>query len=1158
MKKNYEKKDPIDHIHLRPDMYVGSTTLKEKDEYVCLPINGILKIVNRKIETSPAILRIFVEILSNAVDNVSAKCTSIKVEIDKETGLTSVWNDGEHIPIEMNEKEKMYNHTLIFGNLLTGSNYDDTINRTVSGKNGVGAKVCNVFSLMFQVEGYDPDHKRRFHQVWKNNMKEPSEVSIEENIDDKSAGGGGYTKVSYIPDFVRFGLKGYTDDLIALYTKYIVDAAMLTKKKVYLNGELLDVTNLLQYSKLYEKEKDQEEEEDEEEEEKKKEEILMVKTNDSEVILTVSDSGEHECISFINGICTKLAGVHVDVWSEVLFRPLIDKLNSKKDKPQINIKEIKQFFRLFVNCVVPNPEFSSQEKEKLENPKPTDCKVKPSELNKINKWSVMSDIEDILKSKEMIVLKKSEKKKKGYVKIDGYDPANLCGGKKSTECSLILCEGLSAKTYAVAGIQKGVYDKKGRDYMGVLSLTGKCLNVRNSNPTTIAKNKVITNLIQALGLQYSLNYKDEKNFETLNYGRVILLTDSDVDGIHISGLIMNFFHNLFPSLLDREIPFLVSMQTPIVRVFQKGGDLLFYDENRFKAYASSQTKNFKSKYYKGLGTTKSEDVPDTFGEKMVEYITDEKVSITINKVFHKNHTDDRKKWIEAYDPINCMSLDDCGKVTKMNMSEFLNNEVVKFSLSDCGRSIPNLFDGFKESQRKVFYAMKKKNLTYNKASLKVAQLGGYVAEHTNYHHGEQNLFETIIKMASEYPGSNNIPLLYRDGQFATRLNNEDAASPRYIYTKFESITPYIFREEDDILLDYVEDDGEVVEPKFYVPILPMILVNGCMGIGTGWSCNVPCFNPLDLIESIKVWLDNDGEILSFDESGNVLTSLLPELIPWYRGFEGEIKRHTDSNRFITYGVIKSVVDNSKKKKTKENKVTVTELPIGLWTDKFKDMCEDLLTDKKIKSLSNYSTQKKVNFIVTEADDGINLNLNTLKLHSTLSTTNMVLFNEKNHLKKYSVDEIINDFCYLRFQLYEKRKSKILDVLNVNFKHISNKVRFIMEIIEEKFDIMNVAEQDIIKKLIDDGYDRELKDNGGGEEEDEEQETNYKGFEYLLRLNVRNFTSEKVENLKKELASIQDHLKQIEGTDAKTMWLNDIKEFETEYAKWLKVMSKNNV
>jgi DNA topoisomerase-2 len=1153
MKKTYEKKDPIEHILLRPDMYVGSTSLKERDEYVCLETpSGGFKIVKKKIQASAAIIRIFIEILSNAVDNVNERCSTIKVDIDK-SGMTSVWNDGDHIPIEMNEKEKMYNHTLIFGNLLTGSNYDDTISRTVSGKNGVGAKVCNVFSTIFTVEGYDPINSKTFSQTWENNMKTAGEAIVHEKKK-----GTAYTKVTYIPDFKRFGLECYSEDLIALYTKYVMDAAMLTKKKVWLNGKLLQVKNLIEYSKLYAEEKEREKEEENDEDAKstdsssKKNEILSIVSPGNEIVLMPCETGEHECISFVNGICTKMGGIHVDTWSETIFRPVVDKLNTKKDKPQINIKEVKQFFRLFVNCVLPNPEFSSQEKEKLENPKPTDAKVKPSDITKIMKWSVISDIEDIIKSKEISVMKKSEKKKKGFVKIDGYDPANLCGGKKSTECCLIICEGLSAKTYAVAGIQKGVYGKVGRDYMGILSLTGKCLNVRNSNPTIIAKNKVITNLIQALNLQYSLDYMVQSNFDTLNYGRVILLTDSDVDGIHISGLIMNFFHSLFPSLLEREPSYLVSMATPIVRVFNKGGDLLFYDENRFKLYASEQTKNFKSKYYKGLGTTKSEDVPDTFGEKMVEYVSDDKLNVTINKVFHKNFTNERKKWIEAYRPANSMSLDDCGSITKMNMSRFLNDEVVKFSLNDCARSIPNLFDGFKESQRKVFYAMKKKNLTYNKTSLKVAQLGGYVAEHTNYHHGEQNLFETIIKMASEYPGSNNIPLLYRDGQFTTRLNNEDAASPRYIYTKFESITPFIFRDEDDILLEYLEDDGDTVEPKFYVPIIPMILVNGCIGIATGWSSFIPCFNPLDLIRCIKIWLENNGNIfIKDDDDTSSFCSLLPELTPYYRGFLGEIKKVED-NKFVSYGVVEPIKSDKRKK---ENKVAVVELPVGLWTDKFKEYCEELLEEKKIKALANYSTQKKVNFVITEAEDGINLTINTLKLQSNLQTTNMVLFDENNNIKKYSVDEIIDSFCRMRYELYNKRKAKILEVLNEDMKILSNKVRFIMEIIEENFDIMNVPESVIVKKLIDDGYARLNKEEGGSEEEGEEQQTSSKGFEYLLKLNVRSFTAEKVSILTKELFSIRKHIEETLKTDAKTMWLSDLNDFEREYTKWFKYISK---
>jgi len=320
----------------------------------------------------------------------------------------------------------------------------------------------------------------------------------------------GFTKVTYFPDFKQFDLEEYSDDIINLYTKYVIDAAMLTKIKVYLNEELIPVNSLETYSELYDTSID---------------EKLFIKNKNSEVLICPANINEFQHISFVNGTYTRLGGVHVDAWSEVIFRPLVEKFN-KKDKPQVNIKDIKQFFRIFVVATIPNPEFSSQDKEKLEAPK-INPDVKQTDINKILKWSVIEDINDIIKMKEMVVLKKTEKKKKGYTKIEGLDPANNAGGKLGYQCSLILCEGLSAKTYAVAGIQKGVYDKAGRDWYGILSLRGKCLNVRNSIPTTIAKNKVITDLIQTLNLRHDLDYTEDKNYKTLSYGKIIFLTDAD-------------------------------------------------------------------------------------------------------------------------------------------------------------------------------------------------------------------------------------------------------------------------------------------------------------------------------------------------------------------------------------------------------------------------------------------------------------------------------------------------------------------------------------------------------------------------------------------------------------------------------------------------------
>ena len=1106
--KTYVKKDPIEHIKDRPDMYVGSILLKDMDENIA---DDDFHIRKKTIKISAGLIRIFVEILSNAIDNVERSkagdqvCTTIKISINSITGETSVFNDGEIIPIEINDVEKMYNHTLIFGNLLTGSNYDDTEERLVSGRNGLGAKLSNVFSKSFMVEGNDPVSKKKIVQKWSDNMTKADDPILTKNDSNK-----GYTKITYIPDFKLFQLEGYTDDIIGLYLKYIVDASMLSKVKMFFNDRLVPVNNLLSYSKLYFENK----------EENTEQEYLYIKNKDSEVVLVSSSSfTEFQSISFVNGINTKVGGVHVDSWTEVIFRPLVEKFNKKKDKPQISIKDVKQFFWLFVNCSVPNPVFSNQEKEKLEAPKLRDLNMKITDLNKIMKWKVMNDIDEIIKSKELMVLKKSEAKKKGYNKIEGYDPANLSGSKKSFECSLIICEGLSAKTYAICGMDKGVYGKQGRDYFGCLPLRGKVLNVRNVTIATISKNVVIKDIIQALGLQFDLDYNDETNFKSLNYGKVILLTDADVDGLHIEGLILNMFHVLFPTILEREEPFLVSMKTPIVRIFKKDGDILFYDENKFNKFVANQDgASFKSKYYKGLGTTKSEDVPDTFGEKMVQYKREEGLSTMMNKVFHKNFTDDRKQWLEVYDKQNSslISLDDSGKFTDMSISSFLNNEVIKFSHRDCARSIPNLFDGLKESQRKVLFAVKKRNLTFNKSSLKVAQLGGYVAETTNYHHGEQNLFQTIIKMANEFPGSNNIPLLYRDGQFGSRLHGgNDSASPRYIFTKMETLTPFIFREEDDLLLEKNFDDGDEVEPKFYVPIIPMILVNGCQGIGTGWSCNIPCYNPLDIIKQIKNWLDNKQ---------------VEDLVPWYRGFKGEIKKIEDK-KFITYGVIE---DDKKKKTTK-----VVELPVGMWTEKFKDFCEDLLIQKKIKKLQNFSTPYQANLLLTESEDGLLMNLNNLKLFTYLYTTNMVLFNGKEQLKKYSVIEIIETFCQKRIELYVTRKQSILKLYEQELNILQNQSRFIQMIIDNELNVMNVEEKIIISQLEEKGFDK--KEDGT--------------YTYLLRMVVRSFTKNKVIEMENSIRKIEQKFELLLNIPEKDLWINELNEFEIEYMKWLKSMDK---
>jgi len=1124
-KNKYLKKKPIEHCLLRPDMYVGSTRLRTLNEYVAWKDNGgDYRIVWKSIRSSPAILRIFIEALSNAIDNVERSrktqtpSTKIKITIDPETGETSIWNDGDVVPVEMHQEEDCYNHTLIFGQLLTGSSYNDEEERMIAGRNGLGIKLCNIFSSSFQVKGYDPSSNKLFTQTWTNNMRTASKPKI-----TTSRLVRGYTQVTWTPDFKRLGLKKYTKDIIHLYTRHVLDAAMLSNVSVYLNGEMIPVKSLSHYAGLYDSPTS---------------ERLLIKNKESTILVT--SSTKPQVVSFVNGVYTRLGGQHVDAWSEAIFRPIVDKFNKKGKKsktksPKINITDVRQFFRLFIVANVSRPEFDGQEKNKLESPA-INATVKKSHICAICKWSVMDRIEDIIRAKEMVVLRKAERKKKN-VKIDGLDPANNAGGKQSSLCSLFICEGLSAKTYVVAGIETGVYGKSGRDWFGVLPVTGKVLNVRNATPTSIAANKVIVSLIQTLGISHGLDYRLEKNFKTLRYGRVIVVADADVDGIHIEGLIMNLVHTLFPTLLERKKPYIVSMKTPIARVFRRGRskDLLFYDERRFNKYLASATSKVNAKYYKGLGTTREEDVPDTFGLKMVEFSNDDKANGNMNKVFHKKYADARKQWLGGYNPDTyAFSLDDQGNTCTMTISNFLNGEMIKFSHADCARSIPSGIDGLKESQRKILYAVRKRKLNFSGKSLKVAQLSGYTAEHSNYHHGEQNLQDTIVGMASGFQGTNNIPLLYPDGGFGTRLEGgKDAASARYIFTKKEALTDYIFRSEDDPILTLVNDDGDLVQPEHYIPIIPMILVNGCTaGIGTGWSCTVPCFNPLAIINSIRVWIDNDGEVMLEEPDTGEICCLLPELVPWYRSFKGEITASGD-NRFKTEGIL---VRGSKR-----NTVEVTELPIGMWTNKFKEYCEDLTLDKKLKAIKNYSSTQDVHFILTESPDGIICNKSNMKLHTYLYTSNMVLFTEKNQLKKFDTQqEIIDNFCVVRLEYYHLRKKHQVKALEQTLRILGNKERFITEVIKKTLRVMEQDETATIKQLDSRGYDKDPRDQT---------------YSYLLRLPIRTFTTDKVKDLKNDIAVLRKDLSTLHKTKVEKIWLRELKELEKEYNKWLKVMEK---
>lgn len=245
----------------------------------------------------------------------------------------------------------------------------------------------------------------------------------------------------------------------------------------------------------------------------------------------------------------------------------------------------------------------------------------------------------------------------------------------------------------------------------------------------------------------------------------------------------------------------------------------------------------------------------------------------IEMAFAKNKVEERKKWLNRVEKDTFLNYRDAQKYG-VNYSDFINRELVLFSQYDNVRSIPHLLDGFKPSQRKVLYACFKKKL---KNEIKVAQLAGYIGEHSAYHHGDMSLNGTIIGMAQSYCGSNNVNLLFPGGQFGTRrMGGKDHASARYIFTRLEKIARTIFHPDDDALLTYLNDDGLSIEPEYYMPVIPMVLVNGSDGIGTGWSTTIQNHDPREIIANIRKMINGEEP---------------EEMHPHFDGYTGEVRYH---------------------------------------------------------------------------------------------------------------------------------------------------------------------------------------------------------------------------------------------------------------------------
>jgi DNA topoisomerase-2 len=1119
----YQQKTDKQHILDNPDTYIGSVEKVDSEQWILSESND--KIIEKNISYIPALFKLFDEGIVNCRDHVIRMQQAVTsnhenvlpvsyIDISvQDDGTIVMTNDGNGIDVAQHPEYKVWIPELIFGHLRTSTNYDKTEKKIVGGKNGFGFKLVLIWSTYGSVETVDHVRGLKYFQEFSNNLDTIGKPSVTKCKTKP------YTKIVFKPDYARLGIDGLSPDMIALLKKRVYDISAVTDKslKVKYNSQIVPVKNFQQYIDLYIGAKG---------------DAARVYEEEGprwEYAVALSPNHEFIQVSFVNGIHTAKGGKHVEYILNQITRKLIAFIEKKK-KVTVNPNSIKEQLILFIRCDIENPAFDSQTKDFMNTPSSkfgSSCNVSDKFIEKVAKLGVMDAACAINEVKESKAAKKTDGTKSKNIRgIPKLIDANWAGTDKSNQCMIILCEGDSAKAGIVSGLSS-----EDRNTIGVYPLKGKLLNVRGESIKKISENKEISEIKKILGLETGATYSSIEDVnKKLRYGKVLFMTDQDLDGSHIKGLGINLFHSEWPSLA--QIPgFIGFMNTPILKARKGSQELIFYNDGEYETWKEENESNgWKIKYYKGLGTSTGKEFREYFEKKKIIGFNWMGTSSNeaIDMVFNKKRADDRKDWLETYDRTNHLDTNE----EVVSYDDFIGREFIHFSKYDCDRSIPNLMDGHKTSQRKIFFSALKKGLTNE---IKVAQFSGYVSEHSGYHHGEASLNAAIVGMAQNFVGSNNINLFMPNGQFGTRLQGgKDSASERYIFTQLSKISRKIFVESDDHILSYLDDDGQPVEPVYYAPIIPMVLVNGCKGIGTGFSTEIMCYNPMEIIVYLKAKLQGDEALLS------------KEFTPYYDGFTGQTLK-VDEHKFMFKGIYKKVgVD----------KIQVTELPVGFWTDDFKEHLESLTETtgkdgKKIvpivKDYDDMSKDTTVDFTITLTkgkleelesnvlDNGCNELEKTFKLVTSGSLKNMHLFDADEQLKKYdSVSSIIDDYFVKRLKMYKERKDYLVEAISSELLLLSNKAKYIKENLEGTIDLRRKKKEEVTEMLTAKGYD--IMDDD-------------KDYKYLTRMPMDSVTEENVTKLEKERGTKEVELNKVQSMTIQQMWLHELDELVEEYDKF---------
>jgi DNA topoisomerase II len=1123
----YKKHTHREHILELPDTYIGSTDTHPEHRWVFDDASS--KMVHRALAFNPGFYKLFDEIIVNARDalvrsaepgRTPIKHIDVSIEATPDGLKITVENDGDGIPVEMHPTEKVWTPELIFGHLLTSGNYNKEEEKIVGGKNGYGAKLTNIFSRVFKVETRSKGQK--YSQTWSKNMSVAEKASVKKDT------AKGFVRITYEPELSRFPGLNVDDMLSVLKTRVVELAAMAGKDvKITYNGWTVATNTFEKFVKLFVKD----------------DTVAYERCGERWEVAAVlaknlfDEVPDEKHVSFVNGINTRKGGKHVEKVVSTIIGDFCE-LATKK-KVAVKPGQLKDSVIFFVNATIVNPAFDSQTKETLTTPAAKFGSSFKSEkmVAQLVKLGLLDEAMAIMDAKANKDVKKTDGSKKRVLRgMPKLVDAAWAGTAKSTECTLILTEGDSAATSAITGLSV-----VGREKWGVFPLKGKMLNVRDVSADKFAKNEELTAIKKILGLEQSKVYKDLKS---LRYGRVMVMADQDLDGSHIKGLLMNLFHTEWPALM--QAGFICSLATPLLKATRRSEVRSFYSAAEFEAWkASNSTTGWHLKYYKGLGTSTDEEAKQWFEHlHEIKYTWDGQTDETMSLAFSKKRADDRKAWLSQYNPQRQLVVAADGRV---DYSRFIHDELIHFSNADNIRSLASIMDGLKPSQRKILFGCLKRGL---RAEVRVAQLAGYVSEHAAYHHGEASLTGAITSMAQQFVGANNINLLAPIGQFGSRLQGgKDAASARYIHTHLEGIVDTILRKEDTGILKHIDDDGLIVEPETYFPVVPLLVINGCIGIGTGFSTDIPPHNPEEVVGLLRDRLE-----------GRRPTLERLAMRPWWIGFKGPVHLVSDGV-WVTKGLY--TFDDAKKL------ITITELPVGTWTHDYKAFLDELCVAgtvvkaggsvgkndssktedgkpvlRNFEDLYNHIDVKFVLELDPDYYDDVRAHPvefeKRFQLTSTWRTTNMVAFDMNSKIVKYGcVGDILEAFYGPRLAAYGTRRAAEIERQRREAEEADAKARFLQAVLDGTIDMRRASDEDIVALMI----AHDLPALSG-----DKVKKNVDAYDYLLRLRMDRVKASAVEEHKRAVVAAQVALAALEATTAGAMWLSDLGEFETAWKK----------